>query len=136
MIGILVATHGNLGKEFIATSHLIFGQAEQVESVGLNHGDSVEGLKERIIEATKRLDQGKGVLVLTDLYGGSPTNMAAMAMNELGGQNKMECIVGLNLPILLEALVMRKTMTLDQLVVHSMELAESSVINLREKINF
>ncbi|EOH88678.1 PTS sugar transporter subunit IIA [Enterococcus pallens] len=136
MIGVLVATHGNLGKELIATSNLIFGEVDQIESVGLNHGDSVEGLKERIIEAVKRLDQGEGILILTDLYGGSPTNMAAMAMNELGGTHTIECIVGTNLPILLEVLSMRKTMELNHLVDHCMELAENSVINLREKINF
>ncbi|WP_213951045.1 PTS sugar transporter subunit IIA [Tepidanaerobacter syntrophicus] len=109
MIGILIATHGNLGKELIKSSELIMGKQSKLTSVGLFHGDSIEEFKATVENEIRNLEQGEGVLVFVDLYGGSPCNATAMIMRNFLENARFECITGVNLPMLLEALTARIT---------------------------
>ncbi|MFR5526637.1 MAG: PTS sugar transporter subunit IIA, partial [[Clostridium] innocuum] len=105
MVAVLLVTHGDLAQALLSSAALIMGEAPLIESHGLYHGDSVDNLKDTIKEAVVRLSecsQGDGVLILTDLFGGSPSNAAARAMHELQDSVRCECITGVNLPILLE----------------------------------
>lgn len=131
MIGILVATHASLGKELIAASELVFGAEEQVASTGLYHGDAIEELEGTIKDAIEGLDAGDGVLVLVDLLGGSPSNMTAKAIYSLRDEMDVECIAGANLPLLIEALVARKSMGLAQLKAQLVEAGAASIVDLR-----
>lgn len=131
MVGILVATHASLGKELIAASDLIFGGQEQIESVGLYHGDSIDELEGKISEAVHRLDTGDGVLVFVDLLGGSPSNMTAKVIHSLRDSMSIECIAGVNLPLLIESLVARSSMDLSALKDHVLDAAADSVVDMR-----
>ncbi len=92
MVAVLLVTHGDLAQALLSSAALIMGEAALIESHGLYHGDSVDNLKDTIKEAIIRLSecsQGDGVLILTDLFGGSPSNAAARAMHEL--QDSVHC---------------------------------------------
>lgn len=115
MVAVLLVTHGDLAQALLSSAALIMGEAALIESHGLYHGDSVDNLKDTIKEAINRLSecsQGDGVLILTDLFGGSPSNAAARAMHELQDSVHCECITGVNLPILLEVATSKTFMKL------------------------
>lgn len=76
MIGVLITTHGNLGNELIRAAEMIKGTLKDVMHVCVEQSKSVEELKKEIQSAIKKLDKGKGVLILTDLFGGTPSNIS------------------------------------------------------------
>ena len=96
MIGVVVATHGRLAEEMIRTAEAVVGRLEQVAAVSVvaTSPDMRGDLK----EAIQRVDQGEGVLLLTDLLGGSPTNLCVSFLTE----RKVEVVTGINLPMLLK----------------------------------
>ncbi len=96
MIGVVVATHGKLAEEMIRTAETVVGPLEQVAAVSVvaTSPDMRGDLK----EAIQRVDQGEGVLLLTDLLGGSPTNLCVSFLTE----RKVEVVTGINLPMLLK----------------------------------
>jgi len=96
MIGVVVATHGKLAEEMIRTAETVVGRLEQVAAVSVvaTSPDMRGDLK----EAIQRVDQGEGVLLLTDLLGGSPTNLCVSFLTE----RKVEVVTGINLPMLLK----------------------------------
>jgi len=96
MIGVVVATHGRLAEEMIRTAEAVVGRLEQVAAVSVvaTSPDMRGDLK----EAIQRVDQGEGVLLLTDLLGGSPTNLCVSFLTE----RKVEVVTGVNLPMLLK----------------------------------
>ena len=97
MIGILIVTHGKLAEELKNAAELIVGKLEQCDTVSINPGADVEKAEAHIGNAVKKLNSGEGVLILTDLFGGTPSNMS-LAFLEMG---KVEVLSGVNLPILL-----------------------------------
>ena len=111
MIGIVVAAHGKMSKGLIGTSKLIVGHAENITSVDLLEGEGPESLREKLQKAIKSLDSGEGVMVLLDLYGGTPSNVSALLARELN----VEVVSGVNLPMLLEVIMRRKSQTLKEL---------------------
>lgn len=138
MVAVLLITHGDLAKALLSSTALIMGEVPLIESHGLYHGDSVDDLKETIKEAIIRLyDQSEedGVLILTDLFGGSPSNAAARALHELGSRVKAECITGVNLPILLEAATSKSYMKMEELLLHSIEVGGASIMSLRQQLD-
>jgi len=98
MIGVLITTHGNLGVELIKAAEMIRGSLKGVIPVSIDQTKSVEDLKKEISTAIKKLDQGQGVLILTDLFGGTPSNISLSFLK--GG--RVEVITGVNLPMLLK----------------------------------
>ena len=134
MVGILIATHASLGMEIINASDLVFGGQKQIDSVGLYHGDNIEDLEGKIEDAVRRLDTGDGVLVFVDLMGGSPSNMTARAIYNMREDVKIECIAGVNLPLLIEALVARSSMSLEDLKQQILGASKESIVDLRETL--
>lgn len=128
MIGILVVTHGNLGKEFLKTAEIIIGKAENAEALALAYEDDVLVLKDVIREKITQLDQGDGVMVFTDLFGGSPNNAAAANLKDL----KFKGITGLNLPMLIECITMREQMDAEELAQHLQSAGKDGVKLLNE----
>jgi len=104
MIGVLITTHGNLGNELIRAAELIEGNLKGVYYVSVDQTKSVEELKKEIGTAIKKLDQGQGVLILTDLFGGTPSNLSLSFLKE----GKVEVVTGVNLPMLLKLSNVRK----------------------------
>ena len=98
MIGVLITTHGNLGNELIHAAESIKGKLKGVMHVCVEQTRGVEELKREINAALKKLDKGQGVLILTDLFGGTPSNISLSFMKE----GKVEVVTGVNLPMLLK----------------------------------
>ena len=110
MIGVLITTHGNLGSELIRAAELIRGSLKGIVHVSIDQTKGVEDLKKEISMAIKKLDQGKGVLILTDLFGGTPSNISLSFLKE----GKVEVITGVNLPMLLKLPDIREGMQLKE----------------------
>jgi PTS system mannose-specific IIA component len=97
MVGLVVATHGKLAEELLRTAEGIVGRLEQCEAVSVGAGASMEDARARLGEAVHRVERGDGVLVLTDMFGGTPANLALTFLDE-----KLEVITGVNLPMILK----------------------------------
>ncbi len=97
MFGLVVATHGRLAEEILRTAEGIVGKLEQCEAVSVGAESSMEDARARLGEAVKRVDSGEGVLVLTDMFGGTPANLALTFLDE-----KLEVVTGVNLPMILK----------------------------------
>ena len=112
MIGLVFVTHGNLAKEFKSAMEHVVGVQEQVACVCIGPDDDVELRRDEILEKTKDVDSGTGVLLLTDMFGGTPSNLAMSII----GHGNYDVIAGANLPMLIKLASVRKTMTLQQCV--------------------
>ena len=110
MIGVLITTHGNLGNELIKAAELIRGSLKGVMHVSVDQTKDVEEIKKEISAAIKKLDQGQGVLILTDLFGGTPSNISLSFLKE----GKLEVVTGVNLPMLMKLAAPREGMTLKE----------------------
>ncbi len=108
MFGTLITTHGNLGNELIKSAELIKGPLEDIMHICIDQTKDVEDLKKEINNAIKKLDKGKGVLILTDLFGGTPSNISLSFMKE----GKVEVLTGVNLPMMLKLSEVEEDMTL------------------------
>jgi mannose PTS system EIIA component len=117
MIGVLITTHGNLGSELIKAAELIRGSLKGIVHISVDQTKGVEDLKKEISTAIKKLDQGRGVLILTDLFGGTPSNISLSFMKE----GKVEVITGVNLPMLLKLPDIREGMSLKEFAQHIKE---------------
>lgn len=98
MIGIVLVTHGRLAEEFVAALTHICGPQQRIGTVCIGPEDDMERRRADIIEAIGRVDSGDGVVLLTDMFGGTPSNLAISVMNETGA----EVIAGVNLPMLIQ----------------------------------
>jgi PTS system mannose-specific IIA component len=98
MVGIVIITHLKLGEELLAVAELIVGKLKQFQAVSINPTEGVEEIREKISEAIRQVDRGKGILILTDMFGGTPSNISLSFLEE----GKIEVITGVNLPMLLK----------------------------------
>ncbi|MBU2055348.1 MAG: PTS sugar transporter subunit IIA [Proteobacteria bacterium] len=110
MIGVLITTHGNLGSEMIKAAELIRGSLKGIIHVSIDQTKGVEELQKEISTAIRKLDKGQGVLILTDLFGGTPSNISLSFLKE----GKVEVITGVNLPMLLKLPDIREGMSLKE----------------------
>lgn len=98
MVGVIVITHGNLGSELIKATELIKGDLKGALAISVDAAKGVENLKKEITTAIKKVDSGNGVLILTDLFGGTPSNISLSFLKE----HKVEVVTGVNLPMMLK----------------------------------
>ena len=98
MIGLVLVTHGRLAVEFRSALEHVVGPQSQIEAVTIGPDDDVEQRRKDIIEAVKRVDTGDGVAILTDMFGGTPSNLAISVMS----RPKVEVLAGINLPMLVK----------------------------------
>lgn len=131
MVGILICTHGNFGEGIIKSAEIITGPQENVLTLGLCQGDSIEKFTEKVTKSIILLDKGEGVLVFADLFGASPYNAAAISSKKVG-DTKFRCIAGINFPMLLEAIIMRDSNDLDQLTSKALK---AGVLGIKELFN-
>ena len=117
MIGIVLVTHGRLAVEFRQALEHVMGTQAQVESVTIGPDDDVEQRRNEIIEAVKRVDTGDGVALLTDMFGGTPSNLAISVMS----RPKVEVLAGINLPMLIKLAKVRATSSLGEAVAAAQE---------------
>lgn len=130
MTGILLLTHGRFCEGLAESVEMFMGEVEKMEYLKLCSDDDVAVYRKQVMEYVQRLDDGDGVLVLTDLLGGSPYNVAASCLNQISA----ECITGLNLPMVLEALEMRESMPVQELAEHCIKAAAGGIINVRKHL--
>jgi mannose PTS system EIIA component len=112
MIGIVLVTHGRLAAEFRAALEHVVGPQKQIESIASGPDDDIEQRRQDIVSAVTKVDSGAGVAVLTDMFGGTPSNLAISVMN---GPNT-EVIAAVNLPMLIKLAEERETSSLDEAV--------------------
>ena len=117
MIGLVLVTHGGLAVEFRAALEHVVGPQKQVETVTIGPDDDVEQRRRDIIDAGQRADTADGVAILTDMFGGTPSNLAISCM----GRPKVEVIAGINLPMLIKLVKVRDTCPLAQVVAQAQE---------------
>ncbi len=111
MIGVIIVTHGNIATEMLNSTKFIMGKVENMLAVSVDPKESVEELRKKINEAIKSVDHGEGVLILTDMFGGTPSNVGLSFLEE----GKVEVITGVNLPILLKLCTNREGWNLTEL---------------------
>ena len=117
MIGLVLVTHGRLAIEFRAALEHVVGPQQQIESVTIGPDDDVEQRRKDIIEAIKRVDSGDGVAVLTDMFGGTPSNLAISCMS----RPKVEVLAGINLPMLVKLAKVRDERSLPDAIAMAQE---------------
>lgn len=117
MIGLVLVTHGRLAIEFRSALEHVVGAQRQIEAVTIGPDDDVEQCRKNIVEAVKRVDSGDGVAILTDMFGGTPSNLAISVME----QTKAEVIAGLNLPMLIKLASVRHRQSLEDCVACAQE---------------
>jgi PTS system mannose-specific IIA component len=123
MIGVLITTHGNLGNELIKAAELIKGPLNDILHVSVDQTKDVEEINKEISNAIKKLDKGRGVLILTDLFGGTPSNISLSFMKE----GKVEVLSGVNLPMLLKLAELKEDMTLREFACFIKEYGQKNI---------
>lgn len=114
MIGIVVVTHSNLGDALIEATEFIIGQRPEITvSVSIDVNQNADRLREKVAEAIKKVDMQGGVLILTDMFGGTPSNLSYSFLEE----GHVEVISGVNLPMLIKAINSREESELSELAV-------------------
>jgi PTS system mannose-specific IIA component len=105
MIGLILVTHGNLAKEFLAATEHVVGPQERVAAICIGAEEDMEVRRKDIEAAIEACDEGQGVIMLTDMFGGTPSNLAISLLRP-----NVEVIAGVNLPMLIKLASVRKTL--------------------------
>jgi PTS system mannose-specific IIA component len=124
MIGIVIVTHSELGDALIGAAEFIVGsRATSIESVSIDLNENAEKLRGKIDRGIKKVMGEEGVIILTDMFGGTPSNLSYSFLEE----GHIEVLSGVNLPILIQAINMRKKMALDQLATNLEAFGKKSI---------
>ncbi len=110
MIGAVIITHGELGKALLDAAMVIKGGMDKIKPVSIENYQDVDALRGRLLRAVSEVDGGKGVMVFTDLFGGTPTNIAMSILED----REVEIMTGVNLPVLIKFDTLRKGRTLHE----------------------
>jgi len=129
MIGLVLVTHGRLAVEFRAALEHVVGAQTCVETISIGPDDDVEQRRQDILDAVGRVETGSGVIILTDMFGGTPSNLAISVMHE----GKVEVIAGLNLPMLIKLASIRAEKPLAAAIVDAQD-AGRKYINVASKV--
>lgn len=108
MIGMILVTHGRLAEEFVHAMEHVVGTQSNIATVCIGPHDDMEARRKEIAKAIKQVDSGRGTVILTDLFGGTPSNLAISLLQ----RGKTEVIAGINLPMLIRLAGARKDMDL------------------------
>jgi len=117
MIGIVLVSHARLAQELAEILEHVVGEQEQLAVVSLFPNDDIETKREEILEAVHTVEKGQGVVILTDMFGGTPSNLAHSLLN---GSN-VEIVAGMNLPLLIKLASVRKNTSLHEAVLLAQE---------------
>ena len=131
MIGMVLVTHGHLASEFRAALEHVVGAQKQLISISIGPEDDMERRRTDIINAIHEADSGDGVVVLTDMFGGTPSNLAISVMN--GGN--VEVLAGINLPMLIKLASVRDSAPLDQAVLQAQDAGRKYVYIASKVLN-
>ncbi|MGZ8410851.1 MAG: PTS sugar transporter subunit IIA [Hyphomicrobium sp.] len=129
MIGMLLVTHGRLAEEMIAALEHVVGPQANIAAVCIGPEDDMEQRRAQILDAVARAEEGNGVVLLTDMFGGTPSNLAISIMDKAN----VEVIAGVNLPMLIKLASVRQTESLQQ-AAHSAQEAGRKYINIASRL--
>ena len=129
LVGLVLVTHGNLALEFISAMQHVVGKQEKVEAVCIGPEDDMEMRRQEILDKVGEADSGAGVVVLTDMFGGTPSNLAISIMDRAN----VEIIAGVNLPMLIKIASLRKEKSLKETVSGAQE-AGKKYINIASQL--
>ena len=129
MIGLVLVTHGRLAEAFQAALEHVVGGQEQIRTVCIEADDDIERRRQDIVEAVRAVDSGGGVVILTDMFGGTPSNLAISTMDRPG----VEVIAGINLPMLIKLATIREEEPLATAVLAAQE-AGRKYINVASRL--
>ncbi len=129
MIGLVIVAHGALADEFLNALQYVVGPQRQVATIGLLPTDDLTKRREDILQAVHQVDTGNGVIILTDMFGGTPSNLSISVMNT----ENIEVIAGVNLPMLIKISALRENAGLKE-VADAAETAGKKYINVVSKI--
>lgn len=110
-VGGVIVSHGKVATELVAAAETVVGELNHITAVSIGWNDDVESAKTEIATAIKKVGDGKGVLLLTDMFGGTPTNISAMFL----GDEDIEIVTGVNLPMVIKLASQNKDFTLQEL---------------------
>jgi len=131
MIGVVIACHGSLALGFKSAAEMILGKTDNLEAVSVDVMQAPETIKGVLQTAIKSVDKGKGVFILTDLFGGTPSNVSLSFLDP----GHIEIITGINLPLILKLLKDRKKSSLKQLKDILIPKATKSILNPSDMLN-
>ncbi len=110
MIGLVLVSHGKLAEEFARAMEHVVGPQQDVEVIGIGPDDNGDERRNDILKAIHKVESGSGVIVLTDMFGGTPSNLAISAMDD----GEVEVLAGMNLPALIKLASVRTTLPLHE----------------------
>jgi len=129
MIGLVLVTHGRLAVEFRAALEHVVGPQSQIETVSIGPEDDAERRRQDIVEAVAKVNDGSGVILLTDMFGGTPSNLAISVMDA----GRVEVIAGVNLPMLIKLASVRAEKPLAEVIAKAQE-AGRKYINVASQV--
>lgn len=129
MIGMVLVTHGRLAAEFVAALEHVVGAQAQIAAVCIGPEDDMEERRQEILKRIAEVDTGDGAVLLTDMFGGTPSNLAISVMD----RSKIEVIAGVNLPMLIKLASLRQNESLERTVLGAQE-AGRKYINVASQL--
>jgi PTS system mannose-specific IIA component len=129
MIGIVLVTHGRLADEFRSAVEHVMGPQQQMQTISIEPQDNIDSRRDEIIAAVKSVNSGQGVAILTDMFGGTPSNLAISVMNE----PDIEVVAGINLPMLVKLATVRDELSLAEAVTQA-QAAGRKYINIASRV--
>jgi mannose PTS system EIIA component len=129
MIGMILVTHGRLAAEFVSALEHVVGPQTQIAAVCIGPDDDMEQRRQEILQRIAEVDRGEGAILLTDMFGGTPSNLAISVMD----RGKIEVIAGVNLPMLIKLASLRQNESLDRTVLGAQE-AGRKYINVASQL--
>ena len=124
MIGVVLVTHGNLATELVKVMEHVVGPQDQLTTITIEPDDDMEKRREDILNSVQFVDKGLGVIILTDMFGGTPSNLAISIME----QAKIDIIAGVNLPMLIKLASVRSTETISDAVAQAREAGQKYIM--------
>ena len=129
MIGVVLVTHGRLAAEFVAALEHVVGAQTQIAAVCIGPEDDMEQRRQEILRRIAEVDSGEGAVLLTDMFGGTPSNLAISVME----RPKIEVVAGVNLPMLIKLASLRQSESLERTVLGAQE-AGRKYINVASQL--
>ncbi|MBU2497450.1 MAG: PTS sugar transporter [Proteobacteria bacterium] len=123
MIGLLIVTHCELGRELLNAAKFIVGRIEKAETISITETTGSEQIRKMIEEKVKVLDTGKGVIILTDMFGGTPSNLSLSFLKE----GEVEVLTGVNLPMIIAIIQNRSDQKLNVLAEKAQEAGKTGI---------
>lgn len=124
MVGAVIITHGSLADSLVEVAETISGKIDQIRTVSVMSTDATDGIRDSLADAVKAVSSGKGVIIFTDMFGGTPTNIALSLYKE----GEVEVITGVNLPVLIKFTGHRSEKPLGELAVILKDSAQQGIV--------